>query len=244
MRPYRVLLTPSSGIVKWRSLHSALSKQKESAVPHAVFNATCTVRTGPGASSPDTVLATGVPCRLVADPHFKDTQAPLSASQAYVTLEALAPAGPFITNTAPGVYTFDFTKADRLEVSTQPGVIWAVLRTELCDSPAPSYFRSSVAVEEPPGPSGCSLTYAEAYTWTDTIGVPVAHLVRTSSTTWSGDGWTLTAEVSGLDPDTCFSVWTCVSDEGTWEGTWNSGGPTLLYATPVPDGGRGLYVAV
>jgi hypothetical protein len=64
---------------------------------------------------------------------------------------------------------------------------------------------------------------------------------RTGPTTWTGDGWSLSCEVSGVNPETCNSLWRAVGTEGTWEGPWDGSAPTVILKDSPPYSGRFLY---
>lgn len=184
----------------------------------APLNTTCDIYAGPGTGTPGALKFAGVPCRLVPDDFFVDVQAPLSASLAYLNTEGIAPDGPTITDLGGGVYTYDFSKADRVIVATFPLITWLALRVESCTWPDPGapYLRASLAQDEP-APTACSLGYAEVYHIIDYFVPPQFHdLYRTGPTTWEGDGYTLEAETTEPDED-CFSRWHLTDGTREWE---------------------------
>ena len=179
----------------------------------APFNTTATIYDGPGTATPGFPRLVNFACRLVPDDYFKDFTAPLSESISYLTMEADEPHASANTPTGPGVWTFDFSKADRVVIALFPDITWVVVRVELCTWPSPSspYWRAHLAVEEPP-PIACTSTYLDVYYLYDTVANTWTTLNRTSPTTWVGGSWTLEAEITAAEPPGCESQWRATNE--------------------------------
>lgn len=188
----------------------------------APFDKTVTLYDGPGTATPGFPRVVGMACRLVSDLFFLDQYTPLDQALGYFTCEAAVPQAAAVTDLGGGVYTYNFTVADRAEFAAFPGVIFVVVRVELCtwQSPGAPYWRAHV-VQEEPEPTVCSDAYADEYILTLDGDPTEFHVLRTGTTTWSGDGWTLEAETTLIDPMTCTSQWVASNGINTWSPIWN-----------------------
>lgn len=72
------------------------------------------------------------------------------------------------------------------------------------------------------------------------FGVFLADMVRDSPTVWLGDGYSLQAELTATDPDTCMSLWRLTHGSETYEATWNGFGTALFFGV----GGTPDFVSV
>jgi len=112
----------------------------------APFDRAIDLYDGVGTATPYAVYAAAVPARLVPDVAFVDVFAPLSDSVAYVTMDAIQPVGAEVTMVSDGVYTYDYTKANRLASVSGGGVDYIVLRVESRTwSDGTNYWRAHIA---------------------------------------------------------------------------------------------------
>jgi len=204
----------------------------------ADFNTLANFYDGPGTATPGALRVANVPARVVSDLFFKDVDAPLSTSLAYFNVEASQPRGPLVTDLGGGSYTYDFTRADRVEFLSLPGTTWVVLRVETCTWPAlgAPYWRASIANAVPdPIPIGCEFPddlWVVNYSNTTTTAVE-----RIGPTTWSGGGYSV--ELSGIsDAPECTGIWTITYDGFTWvTDAWAADPMTATLGYPVDGAG-------
>lgn len=197
----------------------------------APFNTTATIYDGPTTATPGFPRLVDIPVRLVSDQYFVDFSAPLNASDAYFTQEVDEPRASVNTDMGGGIWQFDFGKADRVEFAVLPGLLFVIVRTELCTWPVAGapYWRSSIVETEPP-PIGCEAAYSEEYVITDDNDASTHVLLRTSPTTWEGDGYVLTAQTEWVNPDICLSRWTITHDGFEWINVnWDGGADGIFY---------------
>jgi len=200
----------------------------------ADYNTTVTLYDGPGTATPGFPRVVDMPCRLVSDIYFADTDAPLDESLSYFTCDASAPRASVNTPLAAGKWEFDFTKADRAEFALFPGVLFVVVRVELCTwpTPLPTYYRGSLAEVELP-PEECAVGYQEEYYVTDDDDMTTHTLTRTSSTTWEGDGYYLQAELTAATPPGCESTWRLTHEPCVQDFPYTGAGETVLPTSDV-----------
>lgn len=179
----------------------------------APFNTSVTLYDGPGTATPGFPRVVDALCRFVPDDFFVDTTSPFDNSLAYFTITAGMPRASNNTTAGGGVWTFDFTHADRAVFALFPGVTWIVVRVELCtwETIGAPYWRASIA-ELPPAPVACIETYSEDYYVRDLGDMNEIRLTRTGDTTWAGDGYYLEAELSPATPPGCSSLWRLTHD--------------------------------
>ena len=195
----------------------------------APFNTTVTLYDGPGTATPGFPRIVDAPARLVNDQYFVDFSAPLNASSDYFTMEVDEPRASVNTPIAAGKWEFDFTKADRAEFAALPGVIWVVIRAELCTWPVSGapYWRASITLDDAP-PVACSDAYPESFSATRTGGSIPPVLTRTGTLTWADTGFVVTAETTATAPD-CVSTWTITDTDGNeWTADYNGIGFVLF----------------
>lgn len=195
----------------------------------APFNTTVTLLDGPGTATPGFPRVVDAPARLVPDPEFRTQGGPESASMVYLTMDAAAPIGPLPTDTGGGVWTFDYSKADRAQVANVAGVTWVVVRVELCTppTPEPSYYRLHLVADLPPL-TPCQMAFGPGYIVSVTGGADIETLFRIAPTVWIGRQFTLLAEVSPVVPGTCLSTWTLTKYTCTWAVLYDGIGTTNL----------------
>ena len=201
----------------------------------APFNTTATLYDGPQTATPGFPRVVDAPCRLIPDPYFKDLDVPLSLALSYFTIEIALPFGPQIVDQGGGEYLYKFRFADRVEFAIFPGIIWAVLRVELCTWPTTGapYWRAHVADETDPV-SPCSVFYHTTYVIRDTSTGTDYTVTRTGPTTWVGSGWTLESEISGTAPG-CLVDWRVTGLGFAWTYVgWNGVSGTIAPASPDP----------
>lgn len=199
----------------------------------APFNTTVTLYDGPGTGTPGFPRIVAAPCRMVPDPRFKTLEPPENAVLWYLTLDAGVPFGPTTTDLGGGIWQFDYTRADRADITLFAGAIWVILRVELCTppNPDPTYFRCHL-IPDPTGWTPCQASYASAYKVTGAAGQLITTLYRVDATHWSdGKGWILTAETAAIFPG-CNSTWSLTSGSCTWAAIYNGAGAV----TPVSSG--------
>lgn len=198
----------------------------------APFNRTVTLFDGPGTATPGFPRVVDADCRLVSDLYFREVEAPTDQSVAYFTISSAQPFGPTTAEGLPGIWSFDYTKADRAEFSGLPGLIWVVVRVELCtwQSTGAPYWRGHVVESEEP-PSACSVGYFDQYQCFGFGGPPSGVTVsRTGPTTWTDGTYTLQAELTPPVID-CNTLWRLTDGTAVWEAT--SDGSFVQTFTPV-----------
>lgn len=184
----------------------------------ARFNTLATFFAGPGTATPGVARLIDCPARFVSDVFFQDWEPPLNDSLAYLTTDVDTPQASVNTMTAAGIWTFDFTKADRVVIASVPELRWIVLRVELCTWPDPGapYWRCSLALTDPePPPSECSASYSEVYAAQNQVTFEIVYLFRVSETIWEGGGLTLSAEHTPPG-EFCNSEWWLTGGGTTW----------------------------
>lgn len=113
---------------------------------------------GPGSPGGGGLKASAIPSRIVVDAYFREVDAPYEAIVAYCAFDQSAgsPAGPSWSYAAGGLWTADFSMADRLSSSTGSPPDWIVARVETCiPTVGNPYYRLHLVAEYVAEDVGC-----------------------------------------------------------------------------------------
>lgn len=202
----------------------------------ARYDQTCKIYAGPTTATPYQLKAEGVPCRRVPNDWFEFVEEPLRSTFAYVTLDAEEPIGPQTLEGANGHWDYDFGKADRIEFSTEPGVLWIAASVLHCTWPDQvPYFRSPLLETDETILTPCQRIYRTLYFITFSNGSPNLTMTRVGPTTWTNGDNYLVAESTGPPGLSCVSTWRLVAGS-IWTANMNGQFADIMFSA-IPGSG-------
>lgn len=189
---------------------------------------------GPDTNDPLVLRMADVPARFVIEDAFFDRGDPFTQVVGYLTMDAIEPSAPEVTDQFGLDYTIAFGTGDFVALAPGAPVTHQVLRAELRTwQTGENYYRAHVAPLLTVAPSECSYEYAQQYRCWDQYTRDFI-VNRIGPVTWTYNEWTLSAETLGPPGTGCFSRWILSNGVHTWNSDYYGGEEWSFYS---PDGG-------